>query len=153
MVGKSIVTGYNAFPDICKGTSFWMDVYLSPEAAMRGYINAPSQGQFEKMLTLTGEWRGEWKNDANENRTGMLRFFRDGEYLKTSLEVNSNGKVYDNVVIRLFGDYFHLTIYDLLADGTTEMILSFELEMFNNTTLLGRVLDVEKGAYFTKINV
>jgi hypothetical protein len=152
LTSKSIVTGYNAFPDIAKGTSFWMDAYFSFEAAMRGYINAPSEDQFNKMLQLTGAWHVEWKGNSDLNETCILRFVHEGEYLKATIEVDSKRKVYDDIMIRLFGNYFHLIIKGMQGDGSPEItMLKFELEIFNDTILLGKILGEERKAYFIKI--
>jgi hypothetical protein len=150
LIGKEITTGYNEFPDVCKGVSFWMDAYFSPEAADRGYVNAPSEAQFDKMVELEGDWHGEWKDNSDSNEAGMLRFIREGEYLKASMEITSREKVYDNITIRLFGNYFHLIIHDRLPEGSPITIMRFELEIFNNTTLLGQIIGEEKKAFFTK---
>lgn len=151
LIGKTIITGYNEFPDVCKGVSFWMDAYFSPEAAERGYVNAPSEAQVDKLFALAGKWHGEWRNASGLNVTGTLRFVRDSEFLKTSLKIDTDDKVYDNVVIQLFGDYFHLMIRDKLENGSLgDMILKLELEIFNNTTLLGKVLGDGGKTYFTK---
>lgn len=152
LMHTSIVTGYNAFPDVCKGTSFWIDTYFSPEAAMRGYVNAPSPAQVNQLLSLTGTWQGSWRVGAGDHTTGILRFVTDGEYFKASLSIDKHKNSYEQIVIRLFGEYFHLIIYETLPDGTSgKDILKFELEIFDNTTLMGKIFKEEGKAVFMKI--
>jgi hypothetical protein len=154
MIGKTMITGYNVFPDVSQSGSFWMDAYLSPEEAHRGYYNAPSIDQFKKMATLSGEWKGEWRKSANENETGTLHFYSDGECLQSTMKMESSGTIYDKIDIFLFGKYFHLMIHDKTNDGSKgSCFMKFELEIFNSSTLIGEVLGNGNKAYFTKINL
>lgn len=149
---QSVVTGYNAFPDVCKGVSFWMDSFFSPEAAQLGYLNAPSQKQVDRMFTLAGNWRGEWRSNSDSNETGFLEFIKDGEYLKCTLRQDNANKSFEKIGIKLYGDYFHLIIYDTGSESpTSNNAWALELELFNNTVLLGKILEAEHKALFLRV--
>jgi len=138
LTGKSVVSGYSDFPDICQGTHFGLDVYFTQEDAMRGYYNLPSQKQIDKMLTLQGTWKGEWKTPRSKNQIGWLTFIIEGEYLNATFQPESTTDIFDYVGIKCFGDYFHIIIPP--STGKGEALYHFELEFLSDTVLVGQDL-------------
>ena len=74
-VNQTIKSGYTDFPDIGTGMNFALDFYATPEDAMRGYFNLPSQIQMTKMISVEGKWNGEWTSQRGLNEKGSLSFY------------------------------------------------------------------------------
>jgi len=139
-VNQTIKSGYSDFPDICTGMNFALDAYPTPEDAMRGYLNLPTQKQVEKMISVKGKWEGEWHSDQSENQKGTLNFFKDGEYLKGNLfTIRRNApSLTEPLDIKLFGQYFRIKGFDSNSmKHDKNRHIHFELEFFNNETLVG----------------
>lgn len=149
LTGKTIVSGYADFPDICQGTHFGLDAYLTPEDAMRGYYNLPSQKQINKMLTLQGKWKGEWKHSESNNQSALLTFVVDGEYLKAVFQLENKQDIYDHVGIKCFGDYFHIIIPP--ATGKGKPLYHFEFEFLSDSVLVGQNLSRMTKSVFNRI--
>lgn len=149
LTGKTIVSGYSDFPDICQGTHFGMDAYFTPEDAWRGYFNLPTQKQIEKMLTLSGKWKCEWKMSEQNNAFCFLTFVIEDEYLKSSLQLEASAKVFENIAIKCFGDYFHIIILPTTKRG--KPLYHFELEFLNDDTLIGQELTHMSKSIFSRI--
>jgi hypothetical protein len=147
-INQIIKSGYSDFPDICTGMNFAIDIFLTPDDAMRGYLNLPSQKQIEKLLSVQGDWDGEWQSDKTTNLKGKLTFFLEGEYLKANLiYVNKNRKtqVVEPLEIKLFGEYFKVKGFNPLdLKHQDEKHVHFELCFFNDEILLGKNL-INKG--------
>jgi hypothetical protein len=137
LTGKAIVSGYTEFPDICSGIHFSMDAYATPEDAMRGYYNLPSEKQFENMLALNGVWEGEWKNSKSNRQAATFRFSVNDEFLTAQFE-SIEPSIIGDVAIKLFGEYFHILVYDKSQSGKKRKpIFHFELEFLNNNMVIG----------------
>lgn len=149
---KNIVTGYKDFPDICKGMNFALEAYASPEDAMRGYYNLPSQKQVEKLVSVSGVWFGEWKLQGQNNQKGKLTFYMEGEYLKANLEMqNKNNNEIEHLDIKLFGEYFHLIGFDFDNKSPRKQEFDrFKLEFLNDETLVGKHLKSKGSALFRR---
>lgn len=154
-VNQTIKSGYSDFPDICTGMNFALDVYSTPEDAMRGYLNLPTRKQVEKMISVKGTWEGEWCSKKNIKQEGKLSFFMDGEYLKG--ELISFKKKSSNAIepldIKLFGEYFRIKGFNpnnMNHDKNKHN--HFELEFFNNETLIGTNLNGPGKVIFNRIN-
>jgi hypothetical protein len=146
LTGKEITTGYSFFPDVCQGTHFGLDVYLTPEAATRGYYNLPSQQQIDQMFSLVGVWQGEWKENEGNNQYCKLDIFIEGEYLRIKLISIGSEELNRILTIKLYVGYFHLINYN----DHKEITLHFELEVLNDKTLLGDNLLKSSKALFVR---
>ena len=136
LLGKEIVSGYTEFPDICSGVHYSLDAYATPEDAMRGYYNLPSPHQYKKMLSLKGDWECVWKNKESKTQTALLSFTVDGEYLHAKF--HSSKLDCKNILIKLFGDYFHLICFDSKkVNSKKKPIAHFEFEFLDDRTVLG----------------
>ncbi len=151
-INQLIKSGYTDFPDIGTGMNFALDAYNSLENAMRGYLNLPSQKQMEKMISVQGEWKGEWTSQRNINIKGHLSFRMDGEYLLGELTSydNDEEKIKQPLDIKLFGHYFHIKGFNpdnMKHDKSKHNYL--ELEFFNDDMLIGMNL-IDKGKVIFK---
>ena len=146
-INRIIKSGYSDFPDICTGMNFALTAFATPEDAMRGYLNLPTKKQVEKMISLSGIWEGEWQNKKNKIQKGRLSFFMDGEYLNGDLITHKKTEeiISQPLDIKLFGDYFRIKGFDKDNLKHNKNVHNhFELEFFNDDTLLGINL-IEKG--------
>lgn len=152
-INQKIKSGYSNFPDICTGMNFGIVIYLTPEAAQRGYYNLPSKEEIEKLLSLKGTWEGEWQNSEFKNKRGNLIFYIDEEYLKGDMICfkANNSITKEPLDIKLFGDYFRIKGFDL-----TDMIhrkrkhVHFEFEFLNDNILIGKSLKNNGIAFFRR---
>lgn len=149
LTGKNIVSGYADFPDICQGTHFGLDAYFTPDDATRGYYNLPSQKQINKMLTLVGVWKGEWKASDANNEDCFLTFMTKGEYLNVSIRIAEGSEIIDNIAIKCFGDYFHIIV--LPSSKGEKIQYHFELEFLNENVLVGQNLVGRAKAIFYRV--
>lgn len=154
-VNKTIKSGYTDFPDICTGMNFALTVFATPEDAMIGYLNLPSQKQIEKMLSVKGNWEGEWTSKDYIKKKGRLFFHIEGEYLLgelETLEINEQ-VVAEPLEIKLFGDYFRIKGFNPKNKKHDKNKHNhFELEFFNDTTLIGSNLNGHGKVLFKRID-
>ena len=151
--GKTMVSGYNNFPDLCTAMNFALEAYATQEAALLGYYNLPNQRQINKLLTIAGKWIGEWQENKSMNNSGELFFYMDGEYLKADLtyEREKNKIVTEPMDIKLFGNYFKIKGFnenDMIHDKNIHV--HFELEIFNDNILIGKNMKNQKYVIFKK---
>lgn len=141
-VGQSVTSAYSNFPDVCTGISYYMDAFVTPEAALSGYYNLPSREQEQRMMGICGDWIGEWGLEGNTIK-GTLRFVKEGEYINCYLLVGNGDAV--AMGISFFGSYFFIN----QINGDRE-IYHFELSFLNNDTLIGKHKHDFKYAVFTR---
>lgn len=154
-INQTIKSGYTDFPDICTGMNFAIDAYATPEDAMRGYLNLPTQKQIKKMISVKGTWEGEWYSKKSVKQKGNLTFFMDGEYLKGELVSYTKNETdaIEPLDIKLFGEYFRIRGFNsdnMKHDKNKHN--HFELEFFNNETLIGTNLNGQGKVLFKRID-
>jgi len=143
-INQTIKSGYTDFPDICTGMNFALTAFATPEDAMTGYLNLPSQKQMEKMLSVKGNWEGEWTSKDYKKKKGNLYFHIEGEYLLGEFESLKTNEQADTepLEIKLFGDYFRIKGFNPNNKRHDKnKNCHFELEFFNDSILIGSNLN------------
>lgn len=153
LTNQTIKSGYTDFPDICKGMNFAISVFSTPEDAMLGYYNLPSSKQVQKLLTVQGKWKTEWQSHKSGNLNGILDFFIEGEYLNAKLTYTRNKKeIIEPMDIKLFGSYFQIKGFDpKTMKHQINKHVHFEINFFNDVTLIGKNLENNGFVLFTRI--
>ncbi len=142
-INQTVKSGYTDFPDICTGINFSIEVFATPEDALRGYLNLPTPKQIDKLVSIKGEWSGEWECNQIKHKKGTLSFFGDAEFFQGNIKYlnKENQEVMDPLEIMLFGNYFRIRSFDAkTSKHNKNKHIHFELEFFSKTTLIGRNL-------------
>lgn len=143
--GDTVTSPYSFWPDICSGVTFFMDAYPTPEAAQLGYYNLPSTEQINRMVKACGIWEGEWGINGNTEK-GKLHFFKEGEYVNCTLEVDNERESPMKMGLSLFGDYFFIN----RIKGDREKYY-FELSFLSEKILIGNHKHLNIRVIFRKI--
>ena len=144
--GYEMETAYKDYPDICSGINFMIEAFFSPEDAMRGYHNVPSERFLEKVKNTVGNWRGQWSCQERSVKDANLRIELKNDYLMATIEHTSNYdtqiiKVKEELDIKIFQGYFHMQGYksklEPVVDDLKYSNNFFALEYLGDDILIG----------------
>lgn len=144
--GYEMETAYKDYPDICSGINFMIEAFFSPEDAMRGYHNVPSERFLEKLKNTVGNWKGKWTCQERIVEDAKLHIDLKNDYLMATIEHTSNYdkqiiNVKEELGIEFFQGYFHMQGYNSklepLVDNLKYQHNFFELEFLGDDILIG----------------
>ena len=146
LTGRAVETAYKCYPDICSGINFAIEVFASPEDAMRGYYNVPSESFLSRLENTVGEWSGKWTCHSALIEDAELSIALEHDYLKAGIKYNftcndTRVNLIEKLGIKIFDGYFNMQGYKTTleppVDGAEYANDFFELEFLGDDILVG----------------
>jgi len=143
---REVETAYQNYPDICSGINFAIEVFASPEDAMRGYYNVPSESFLLRLKNTVGKWNGKWTCHGTIIEDAELSIALENDHLKASIKYSSTCNetrvnVMEECGIKFFHGYFHMQGYKTTLEPPVDEAEYandfFELEFLGDDILVG----------------